>query len=281
MTSISLNRRTCLAWMAAWSAAPAWVLAAPPQGVPPRTARGNARVEDLPAEHPLTPVLGDFYRIRNNLTQIRDYKCVFIKRERIDGKLGEYEQLRLKIRHEPFSAYAYFEAPKSLEGREAIYVEGRNNGKLLAHGTGLQKKLAGTLELDPTGSLAMKGNRYPFTEAGIRNLNERLIQSWEHETGFGESEVQVFAGAKVDGRGCTCVQISHPVPRKTFQFHVARVFVDDKYQLPVRTEFYDWPRTKGEAPSLLGEYTFTQLEFNRGLTDADFDPSNPSYGFPR
>jgi hypothetical protein len=264
----------------AWGVSHALVSAAPPEGAP-RTARIPARAENLPAEHPLTPVLGDFYRMRENLAQVRDYECLFINRERIDGKLGEYEQLRMKVRHEPFSVYAYFEAPKNLQGREAIYVEGRNNGKLLAHGTGLQKKLAGTLELDPTGPMAMRGTRYPFTEAGIKNLNERLIQSWEYETGFGESEVQIIPGAKVDGRPCTCVQISHPVPRKTFQFHVARVFVDDKYQLPVRTEFYDWPKKAGEAPALVGEYTFSQIKFNRGLTDADFDAANPNYSFPR
>jgi hypothetical protein len=185
----------------------------------------------------------------------------------------------MKIRQHPFSVYTHFEGPKSLEGREAIFVEGRYNGKILAHGTGLQKKLAGTLELDPGGSLAMRGNRYPLTEAGLRNLNERLIQSWEFETGYGESEVQTFQGAKVDKRPCTCIQVTHPVPRKTFQFHVARVFVDDKWQIPVRCEFYDWPHRQGEAPALVGEYTYTQLEFNRGFTDADFDPANPRYGF--
>jgi len=256
-----------------------WASAAPPEGTPRTAARTVTRVEDLPADHPLTPLLGDFYRIRQNLSQVQDYSCVFIKRERIDGKLGEYEQIRMKIRHQPFSVYTLFEAPSSLKGREAIYVEGRNNGKLLAHGTGLQKKLAGTLELDPAGSLAMKGNRYPMTEAGIKNLNERLIQSWEYETGFGESDVQTFAGAKVDGRPCTCIQISHPVPRKNFQFHVARIFVDEKYQLPVRTEFYDWPKKAGEAPQLIGEYTYTKIEFNRGFNDLDFDPANSSYGF--
>ncbi len=34
--------------------------------------------------------------------------------------------------------------------------------------------------------------------------------------------------AKVNGRVCSCVQVVHPVPRRNFRFHLARVFIDDE-----------------------------------------------------
>jgi hypothetical protein len=45
----------------------------------------------------------------------------------------------------------------------------------------------------------------------------------------------------------------------------------------VRYESYDWPRTPGGQPELIEEYTYLNLKFNVGLTDADFDRGNPAY----
>ena len=74
-----------------------------------------------------------------------------------------------------------FLAPDNLKGQEVIYVEGANDGKLIGHaGSGLMA-LAGTKWLDPKGTLAMIGQRYPITELGIANLVRRLIEVGEHD----------------------------------------------------------------------------------------------------
>ena len=230
------------------------------------------------ANHPLSPILETAYRVRENVAQIKDYSCVFVKRERIEGKLGEYEYLSMKVRHEPFSVYTKFLGPESAKGKEALYVAGRNNGQLLAHGTGFQK-LAGTLSLDPRGSWAMKGNRYPLTEAGMLNLIDRLTHGMEQDLSHLECDVHTFS-SKIDGRACTGIQIIHPHPRKHFQYFLARFYIDDQLQLPVRSEVYDWPEKSGQPPVLMGEYTFTQLKLNPGFTDLDFDTKNPAYSYP-
>ena len=36
-----------------------------------------------------------------------------------------------------------------------------------------------------------------------------------------------------------------------------------------------------QAPPLAVEFTYRNIEVNRGYTDADFDPSNPNYAFGR
>ena len=43
----------------------------------------------------------------------------------------------------------------------------------------------------------------------------------------------------------------HPVPRREFKYHMARIFVDDEIDLPIRFETYDWPSRPGESPVLM------------------------------
>jgi len=125
----------------------------------------------------------------------------------------------------------------------------------------------------------MQGNRYAVTEIGVENLAKRLVEVAEHDKQFGECEVNFFPNAKVNGRICTCVQVVHPVPRRNFRFHLARVFIDDEYLIPIRYEAYDWPQETGGQPVLMEEYTYMNVKTNNGFTDADFDPKNAAYKF--
>ena len=231
------------------------------------------------AEHPLTPVIKLAKdALAQMQTNVRDYSATLIKRERIGDKLGEHEYMFVKIRQQPFSAYTYFLGPDRKKGQEAIYVQGRNDNKIVGHGVGIQK-IAGTVRLDPLGMLAMKDNRYPITEIGLFNLTEKLVEIGEKDMLKGECEVKVSPGAKINGRSCTCIQVIHPVPRRDFLFHLARIFYDDEMRLITRYEAYDWPREPGGQPVLTEEYTYLNVKLNNNFTDADFDESNPAYGY--
>jgi hypothetical protein len=230
--------------------------------------------------HPLQPALDlaqqGLAKINAN---IRDYSCTVVKRERIDGKLGEHEYMFAKIRQQPFSVYLYFLGPDSVKGQEVIYVAGHNDGNMLAHAGSGVRAMVGTVSLKPQSMLAMQGNRYPVTEIGVENLAKRLVEVAEHDKQFGECDVNFYPNAKVNGRICTCVQVSHPVPRRNFRFHLARVFIDDELTIPIRYEAYDWPQEAGGQPVLLEEYTYMNVKINNGFTDADFDPKNTAYKF--
>ncbi|MBL9123997.1 MAG: DUF1571 domain-containing protein [Planctomycetaceae bacterium] len=250
---------------------------ATPTGVPvelnPHLGAGN--------EHPLAPAIRWAASELNNIRTIQDYSCIFYKRERIDGQLGGYQAMYMKVRHEPFSVYMYFKSPSNLEGQEVIYVKGLNENNLQAHTTGI-KSVVGTVSLSPTGTLAMKGNRYPITEAGILNLLERLVAVGNKDMQYGECDVQFFTsaqGVKVGGRPCTCIQVTHPVPRRNFLFHLARIYIDEELRVPIRYESYDWPTQPGGQPLLMEEYTYQNLKLNNGFSDIDFDVRNPKYGF--
>jgi hypothetical protein len=252
----------------------------------PLQVAGRSDVEQLragivaaqPNEHPLMPVLRWAKEGLRQVEQIQDYTAIMVKRERIDGKLNEPDYTFIKVRQRPFSVYMTFLKPEAMKGQEVIFIPGMNNGKMLAHGTGI-KKMFGTVSLDPTGPIAMKGNRYPITEVGISNMVARLIEQGEKDAKYGECDVKFFPGAKINNRVCTCVQVMHPVPRRNFLFHLARIFVDDELNVPIRFESYEWPTQPGGPPEMTEEYTYVNLKLNVGLTDADFDTHNPAYGF--
>ena len=92
-----------------------------------------------PNEHPLMPVLRWAYAGLGDLEKIQDYSATVAKRERIGGKLLDYEYMYVKLRQKPFSVYMYFLGPPDLKGQEVIYVEGRNNGNMWAHGVGIEE----------------------------------------------------------------------------------------------------------------------------------------------
>ncbi len=216
---------------------------------------------------------------RQRYTQIHDYSCLFTKRERVDGAMTPLYVMSMKAKARPTSIYFKFMRP--YEGREAIYVQGRNNGRVMVHDVGIGKLLAGTLALDPRSPRAMEDNRHPITEAGLGYLIETIHSRWNVEMRAGETQVSVRSGAKVGNRPCTMVDSTHPQRQNHYLYHKVRVYFDDEHGLPIRYEAYDWPRRPGQAPDLLEEYTYQNLRLNVGLTEADFDPSNAAYSFGR
>jgi hypothetical protein len=230
-------------------------------------------------EHPLMPVLRWAYSGIGDVEKIQDYSATLAKRERIGGKLLDYEYMYLKLRQKPFSVYMYFLKPAKVKGQEVLYAEGQNNGNMWAHGVGIENTMFGTVSLKPDGPIAMRNQRYPITEIGILNMTRRLVEVGEDNKNYGECDVKFYEGAKINGRVCTCIEVIHPVPRSNFVFHLARIFVDKELNLPIRYESFDWPKEAGGQPELLEEYTYLNLKLNNGFTDADFDVKNPSYKF--
>ncbi len=210
---------------------------------------------------------------------VQDYTCTFFKRERIDGKLYTPHIMTVKARTKPSSLYFKFIQPNA--GREAIYIHGQNNNKIIAHDVGLGRVVAGTMHLDPKGGMAMEENRHPVTEAGLGSMIDTVKERWDSELHPGESIVTFHPHAKVGDRPCLMVETTHPRPGPDFLFHKVKFYVDKELGLPIRFEAYDWPKRPGAEPELIEEYTYMSLRVNVGLKDRDFDPNNRQYSYGR
>jgi hypothetical protein len=205
----------------------------------------------------------------------------------VHGELLDHEFMTCKVRHArtdnqaavPFGVYLGFLKPDSVRGREVIFVEGRNEGKMIAHEGGIKGRFLPTVNLMPTSTLAMRGNRYPITEVGIMTLTRRLIEKGERDRKQGDCHVRLVNGATVRDRACTMLEVIHHDQKPQYDFHLARVFLDRELNMPIRYEAYGWPANSGDAPPLLEEYTYMDVKINVGLTDVDFDPTNTHYRF--
>ncbi|OYW16963.1 MAG: hypothetical protein B7Z55_13490, partial [Planctomycetales bacterium 12-60-4] len=199
-------------------------------------------------QHPLAPALEHAYKAREALRDVGDYEALFSKRELVGRKVTS-STMRLKFRKEPYSVYMLFVKPH--EGREVIYVNGKYNGMLLAHETGI-KSIAGTVSLATNSEDAMEDNRYPITMVGMHYMLDKVIEQWEFESQYGEVEVQYYPNAKLASSvTCKVIESKHPQPRKQFRFHMTRLFLDNNTGYPIRLEQHTFP--DGNTKSILAE----------------------------
>lgn len=230
--------------------------------------------------HPIDPALDIVRECKRRYASVQDYTALFVKEERIGKSLLPPHYVRMKFRERPFSVYFKWVQPEA--GKEAIYVEGKNDGKIVTHGVGITRALAGVMRVDPDGSLARRESRHGIKEAGIGNLIDRVIARWEFERKHNETLVEI-THVRVNGRPAFCINTIHPGNDSTkFAFHTFKLYVDKEWMLPIRCEGYGFPTVPGrESGGLLESYTYLDLKINVGLTEQDYSIKNPSYGFSR
>ena len=121
----------------------------------------------------------------------------------------------------------------------------------------------------------------PINTLGMKTQLARWIAMYEAELPHGEATVSYYPEVEVDQHLATCIEVTHPTARPHFRYERTRWYIDDELKLPVRFEASAWPTAAGQPPALAEELNYRNVELNRGLTDEDFDPSNPNYAFGR
>lgn len=209
--------------------------------------------------------------MKNAYNQIDDYQCIFKKQERVNGKLLPQETILLKFKR-PFSIYMkWIKEPH--KDQEILYVRGWNDGKLRAHPGSFPDI---TVNLNPTGSLAMRENRHPVTEAGIGQTIKMVSDDYHYAMKHPQDSVKYYnRGTKmVEGRKAQCFEAIMPMKEHSpYYAYRAVVCIDDSLSLPSRVIIYDKTNT------LVEDYFYTKYKLNIGLTKKDFQPDNPNYNF--
>jgi hypothetical protein len=240
-----------------------------PRNTPPAT--NPAPAASPPSTTPMDQPVRLLAEAKQSFQGVRDYTCLFIKRERLRGQLQADNLIEMKVRNQPFSVYLRWLGPKPFEGQEACYVAGRNNNMMRVHSTGLAS-VAGFVSVDLRDPRVMQNSRHTINEAGIGNLIGRLSQRWDYERNLNKTQVQI-ADYTYNQRPCTRVELLHP-DRAAGNFNAFRsvVYFDKASHLPIRIENYDWPQAGAAATGdLLESYSYVNLRANVGLSDADFN----------
>jgi hypothetical protein len=242
---------------------------------PPRPTDAPASQQASPAPpqqtSPMDAPLRLIHEAQKAYQNVRDYTCLLIKRERINGRLPPNNVIEMKVRAQPFSVYLRWREPRTEAGQEVCYVAGKNDGKMRVHPKGLLGSFAGWVSLDPNDPRARQTSRRNITEAGIGNMIDRFARAWENERRLPqETRVQV-ADYEYNRRRCTRVEIVHPNNDGHFLYYRDVIYFDKETHLPIRLEFYDWPRQANDPGQLVEIYSFANMRLNVGLTDDVFD----------
>lgn len=204
------------------------------------------------------------------LAQVENYRAIFHKQERVEGKLLEEETVLFKFKR-PFRVYMkWIKGP--YKGRELLYVEGWNNNRMMVRDSGMTGMV--TVSLDPKGPLAMKGNRHPVTDSGLDHLVKLLRDHMRK--GVKAKELDLNRGGEeiLYGRRTQRVEILSPRDKtKGYYCYRAILNLDIERKVPIKVRIYDWEN------NLIEDYGYEDLRFNVGLSEADFSPKNPRYKF--
>jgi len=202
--------------------------------------------------------------------KVTDYTCMMIKKEKMGDQAPVENVISMRVRTEPFSVNLKWLEPKSLLGQEAIYVAGKNDGKMRVKSAGVLAAI-GFVSLDLNDERATKTSKHSIKEAGIGNLLERYVSGWENEREWKLTQVRI-ADYEYNKRRCVRVETTHPTnPDNRFLYYRNVIFFDKETKLPVRVECYDWPEKEGAKPELLEVYSYANMKLNVGLTDDVFN----------
>ncbi|HEY3965232.1 MAG TPA: DUF1571 domain-containing protein [Planctomycetaceae bacterium] len=225
----------------------------------------------------LRDVIAFARKSRAALNDVKDYTAHFSKLERIGNSVIQQE-MDMKFRTKPFSVYFLYQSNNE-QGRQAIFVDGRNNNYLLVKEAKGVAGFIGAVRLKLDDPRVKAENLYPVTHVGIANMLDETINNWERDLQIpgDEVDVQFFPNAKFKGVPCQAIQVTHLKKLKELKYSKNRIYFDKETNLPIRGERFGWARRAGEEPPLVEDYRYTNLKTNVNLTDADFTPAR--YGF--
>ena len=224
----------------------------------------------------------------SNLSTIRrivDQATVFAKnhpqytvrvrrRERVNNKLQDEEVMLMNFRLQPRSIF-YRWLDKSNEGREAVWVEGQNDGKLITRGGKGDFLLAGRqLRLDPQGALARARSRYTIDEAGLDKMTafiEDIVQRLER--GDTSNGTLTYMGeVERPELNKRLLEIKHMIPPKV---HPAFPKGGIRYwYFDPQTHRLCMVRADSYEGQFIEHFIFDRFITNPTLDQSDFDPDD-------
>lgn len=220
------------------------------------------------------------------LQQTPDYTAQFGKQELVDGELLEEQTMLMKVKHAPFSVYL-----KWLDydtGREVLYGDGLNDGKLLVHAGGWKARLP-ALSLEPDSSLALKESRHPITEVGLLNLAKKIVEFNRRDlVANNVLKCEQTADQQMGDRVCWCFVNEYRDKASSQEYRKSITLIDKEWSVPLFIKNYSWPGDDApqapddlDACTLIEQYSYSDVKFRSSLTVLDFDRTNEDYGFKR
>ncbi len=210
---------------------------------------------------------------------VPDYEAKLVRREVVSGKALPTEELTYAHRKEPFSIYMTVTGEAG-KGREMLYVNGQNEGKLIVVTGKGDNLLLGTgkrMEFDPDSTLLKGKSRNRITDAGmgkmLATITKYVVQA---EAGKRSTDTVKLIGATegIESKmALTTIEVTllagdeALLPKggkRTYSFDADKK--SPSFGLPVQIVTSDDKNKEVEF------YSFSGFKVPAKFTDADFSP---------
>jgi hypothetical protein len=197
----------------------------------------------------------------------RNFRCTFIKQERINGKVGPEQEIAVKFREKPYCVAMAWTRNAPL-GDRVLYVEGKWDSMMLVRpSNAFARALAPTVKRQPDGEEAMAttlrpANQFGF-DRGIRSLIDIYTQA--KKAGDLREEVLPVDYEMSDGRKAI-VLVRHLPEGKGYPAYETKIYIDKATFLPVMIEGFT------SRNEFICRYLYKDIDFKANLTDQDFLP---------
>ena len=249
------------------------------------TASSNGKAEDSESLATLKRKVALLNQGEKFLAGIDCYTATLSKQEMVGNELLDEHVMQLKCRQKPFSVYLVWTTGDT--GREVIFVEGENDGKMIAHDGGWKARLP-AFNLDPNCRLAMRDSRYPVTSAGFAALTTLMLDVHREDLAknVGLASCRAEENQTFGGRPCTVFTTEYSSQASSPTYRKSITYIDNEWSLPVHSMHFEWPaagqnsdKANLDDSTLIESYSFTNVDLACQLSDRDFDRSNSEYRF--
>ncbi len=236
-----------------------------------------ARADPQASAEPVADVTaladGLIARMKSVSARTRDATFTFYKQEWVDGRMAPEEQMFVKQR---YSGGLYMRWDGEVKhGRQILYKPGWNESRMRVD----PGPMLPNLDLDPRGAIARDGERHSIFEVGPVVVTRLIAADAALLDANPALTVNItdLGTMTVYGEAARCLDMALPKAREP-RLYATRVIVcaNTRTGLPARIEA--WNNESG-ALRVVERYGFSGLKLNVGLTDQDFSPDHPDYGF--
>lgn len=214
---------------------------------------------------------------------VRDYDCIFLKQEQVQGRLRKEQEIRVRCRVEPFSVFMEWMTNKAKCDR-VLYVKGKwrnrkGGDQAWADPAGWAIDLllgpkGGVLQDIHGGSAKATARRF-VDQFGFNSTFDLLLKYCDIARERGELDLTYLGQSELEGRPTYLFRRVSPYTGEDGRYpeRLLRVHLDRETHLPIGV--LTW--ADDEKQELLGTYVFRNLELNPGLSDDVF--SKEANGF--
>jgi|GEM_PF-501321 len=199
-----------------------------------------------------------------------DYVCTFTKQELVEGVLAKEQETLVRFRESPFSvAMTWVTNPP--RGDRVLYVEGRNNNEMQVRPTSvfLQALVPGGVSRKPDSEDARTVPHRTVDLFGFERGMKSMLKIYREAKKNGDLQEEFGGHHDLDGRRTLVLIRTLTTKREDYPAHKTVIYIDVEHLVPVMIESYGWG-----AGEFLGRYAYTDIQFNVGLTDAQFTPES-------